>query len=74
MERTKLVSLRMERDVENAIAQLCKEYCYFNRSAIVNKLLNATLFCCEGNGLWEILSSYDPVGDGVMIIVKTKKI
>lgn len=69
MERNKLISLRIELENEEAISKILQSQKYLNRSRIINVLLSAMLFCCDGNGLFQTLNCYDPVSDGLKIHV-----
>lgn len=71
--RNKLISIRLDRENEEAIAKLCESCRYLNRSRVINCLLQAMLFCCEGNGLFVTLNCYDPVSDGLRIYVRADK-
>lgn len=69
MERNKLITLRIDKDNLTRIEDLIKGAPYLNRSRIINVLLSAMLFCCDGNGLFQTLDCYDPVSDGLKIHV-----
>lgn len=71
--RNKLISIRLDRENEEAIARLCESRRYLNRSRVINCLLEAMLFCCQGNGLFVTLNCYDPVSDGLKIYVRADK-
>lgn len=73
MERSKLISIRLDRENEEAIAKLCQKSRYLNRSGVINCLLSAMLFCCRDNGLFTTLNCYDPVSDGIQIYVRADK-
>lgn len=73
MERNKLISVRLDRENEAAIAKLCESRRYLNRSRVINCLLEAMLFCCQDNGLFVTLNCYDPVSDGLKIYVRADK-
>lgn len=73
MSRNKLISIRLDRENEEAIAKLCESRRYLNRSRVINCLLQAMLFCCEDNGLFVALNCYDPVSDGFRIYVRADK-
>lgn len=72
MERTKLISLRVPVHMLEDIDKLTKPLSYMKRSFVINHLLAAMLYCCKDNGLFRVLHTYDPVGDGISIIVVEK--
>lgn len=72
MERNKLISLRLDMENLRAIDKVCEPRPYLNRSRVINCLLSAMLHCSVGDGLFDVLNCYDPVSDGVKIVVLTK--
>ena len=72
MERTKLISVRIETENLQVIDELCKTRPYLNRSRVINRLLTAMLRCNTGTGLFDTLNCYDPYDDGIRVVVLTK--
>ena len=72
MQHSQLISLRLDATSLEAIDKICEPRKYLNRSRVINCLLSAMLHCCTGSGLFDVLNCYDPVSDGIKIVVLTK--
>ena len=73
MERTKLISVRIESENLKVIDELCKPRPYLNRSRVINRLLTAMLRCNTGTGLFDTINCYDPYDDKIRVVVLTRK-
>ena len=67
MSRTKLVSLRIDKETLNDIDEIAKSQRYFNRSFLINHLLKAVLNCTIDKQFWKLINCYDPVSEGFYI-------
>lgn len=72
MAQTQLISMRIEKDSIKRIEALCESRRYLNRSIIINLILTAVLFCCDDDGILDIVHSFDPISDGLKIKVIAK--
>lgn len=67
MNKTTLISIRLNDELKRKLEELVKKHPYFTRSFIINHLLSAMLDCTAGDGVWHILSSADPFDDKITI-------
>lgn len=59
-ENLKLVSVRLEQRTLNKIEEFTKHRDYFTRSAVINKILTAVMFCADDDTIWDIVRTYSP--------------
>lgn len=67
MSRTKLISLRIDKQTLVEIDKLAESHRYANRSWVINHLLKAVLQCTIGGQVWKLIHSFDPFSDGITI-------
>ena len=73
MAHTKIISLRLpEQLVKDVDAIAAKRY-YMSRTSVIQHFLSAMLYCTVGMGKSTVLDCWDPVADGVEIVVSKKK-
>lgn len=72
MERTKLISMRLDNTDLVVIDEIVKSRGYTNRSRVIKNLVSAMLYCCKDMGLYKVIDCYDPVSDGIIIEVSVK--
>lgn len=73
MKRNKLITLRIDKDNLARIEELIAGAPYLNRSRVINVILSAVLQCCGPSEVWKILNAYDPLSDGIQILVYAPK-
>lgn len=73
MERTKLISIRLEKPILDAIDQYKTCHTYWSRSELINRILHAVMTCTPIDDFYRLISSHDPYGDGIMVQVSDKK-
>ena len=67
MEKTTLISVRLDNAVIEKIKELQEKEMYLTRSHIINTALAAVLFCMKKDERSEVLRLYDPYDDGVIL-------
>lgn len=60
MENLKLVSVRLNPKTLDKLDDIAARHNYYTRSSIINRLLNAVLFCSSDEILWRLISTYSP--------------
>lgn len=58
-DNAKLISMRLEADLFDAIKELEKKHTYWNRSAIINNLLAAVLYNFDSGAIYDMLRTYN---------------
>lgn len=75
MERNRLISVRIPFDILELIDKEHAQNRCMTRSFVINRLLECMLKCTDCVGLFNALSSFDPVGDGIEVkIIKKPKL
>ena len=72
MEKSKLISLRLNTSTWATIDRIADASEYLTRSRIINSILDAMTTCVMNNGLWIVLNSFDPYADGIEIYIKKR--
>lgn len=72
MRTTKLISLRMDEETLKLIDNYCRTRRYFNRTYVIQHIVDAVIRCSSSGDLWRLMESYNPYSDGIVISV-TKK-
>lgn len=58
-DNAKLISMRLEADLFDAIKELEQKHTYWNRSAIINNLLAAVLYNFDSGAIYDMLRTYN---------------
>lgn len=58
MEKSKLVSFRLDEYTDEKIKKFCEERPYLNRSAVINGILRNVFRCSSEATLHELISNY----------------
>lgn len=58
-DNAKLISMRLEADLFDAIKELEKKHTYWSRSAIINNLLAAVLYNFGSGAIYDMLRTYN---------------
>lgn len=72
MGKSKLISLRMDEETIKFIDNYCSTRGYFNRTYVIQHIVDAVIRCSSSGDLWRLMESYNPYSDGIVISV-TKK-
>lgn len=67
MEKLKLISLRVNPETLRKIDDIAARYDYYNRSSIINNLLDAVLKCSAAGTLWKMISTHHPYEKGYAV-------
>lgn len=69
---TKMVSFRLDQQLVSQFDKFIDRDGLLNRSEMFRRLLEAFLKCTSEKDMWKILSTHDPYGDGVLIMIGFK--
>lgn len=67
MDRLKLISIRVEKDVLADIDALSAKSNGITRSAMINNILHAVLRCASPQVLWRLVSTWQPDKSGYTV-------
>lgn len=70
---TKMVSFRLDQQLVSRFDKFVDGDGLLNRSEMFRRLLEAFLKCTSEKDIWKVLSTHDPYGDGLLILVGNKK-
>lgn len=70
---TKMVSFRLDQQLVSQFEKFIDHDGLLNRSEMFRRLLEAFLKCTSEKDIWKVLSTHDPYGDGLLILVGNKK-
>lgn len=73
MTETKLISVRMEKQVLQALDQVAKVTPYRTRSACINRILKCVLTCASEEAVAEIVDTHDPFSDGLQLLLRSSR-
>lgn len=74
MERSTLISVRLEKPILEAIETIAQGNSYLTRSSIINRFLAAMLFCSPAAERWHVLNCFDPYDEGVIVRISKPKV
>lgn len=72
MGKTKLISLRMDEETIKFIDDYCSKRKYFNRTYVIQHIVDAVVKCSTPGDFWKLMESYYPYSDGVIISITRK--
>lgn len=72
MGKSKLISLRMDEETIKFIDDYCRTKRYFNRTYVIQHIVDAVIRCSSSGDLWRLMESYNPYSDGIVISVAKK--
>lgn len=72
MGKSKLISLRMDEETLKFIDDYCSTRRYFNRTYVIQHIIDAVIKCSSSGDFWKLMVSHDPYSEGIIISV-TKK-
>lgn len=64
MEKQKLISMRVEKELLKKIDEYCAARNYLSRSSFINRVLNAVVTCSDEDTLQNILETFEPYSAG----------
>ena len=67
MEKKKLISARLDKEVIDAVDSFAEKHDYLSRSSIINALLYVNLFCTDEDTFWQLLSVRHPYEKGYAV-------
>lgn len=73
MVNTKLISVRLEKDVLTALDEIANKASYRKRSACLNRILKCVLTCASEDAVSTIVDTHDPFGDGLKLHLLTTR-
>lgn len=71
-QRKVTISLRIEAETYESLNELAKRHFPLTRSDVIRKIVDAFYKCTSPEDIWEVLSSWDSFGDGLVIKVMKK--
>ena len=71
MERTKLISMRINKDTLEQVDKLRIGRSYLTRSRVITSILECVIQCAKEEDIMKMCHSFDPYSDGFIINVST---
>lgn len=73
MEKSHLISVRIEPEVMKRLEKQVGKQRYITRSFVINRILNAVLSCAEAGTIYHIINTYYPREKGFVIRFEVEK-
>lgn len=73
MEKSHLISIRIEPEVMRELKKYIGKERYMTRSFVINRILNAVLNCAEPGTIYQIINTYFPREKGFVIRFEVEK-
>lgn len=70
--RTKMVSLRIPKNLLDCVDRYVSRYDYLTRSRVIENCINAVMLCGTDDTRMKVVHSFDPYDDGLVITCSKK--